>query len=77
MTQQQCIPPCFRAHGGPPSADRGFTMSHYPSQHTLTFVSSLATVPSVTSDEVMASSRKLWSFSSSWAELDPDVSMTM
>lgn len=43
---------------------------------TFIFDSSVATVPSVTSDDVIACSRKLWSFSPSCVASDPDVSMT-
>lgn len=44
---------------------------------TFIFDSSVATVPSVTSDDVIAVSKKLCSFSSSCAGSDPDVSITM
>lgn len=39
------------------------------------FLSSVATVPSVAKPEDMACSRKLFNFSSSWVELEPEVSI--
>ncbi|KAF3845045.1 hypothetical protein F7725_008208 [Dissostichus mawsoni] len=46
------------------------------SQKSGVFGRRVATVPSVTNDDVIASSKKLWSFSPSCVESDPDVSMT-